>query len=485
MSETFPVSSHSKKCCKGSTFVAIKGLQDDGTHYIADALDHGATTVVVEYGTVLNDNLTKRLETDGTQLVFVANARKALAELSAQAAGYPSKNLKIIGITGTKGKTTTTFLCEHFLRMAGHKTALISTVHNSIGDTILETNMTTPQPDYIHQFFALCVKNNIEYVVMEVAAQAITFFRLETIVFDAIAFTNLEREHAELYPEMEQYFAAKQQLFTHIKKDGCVFINSDDTYGKRAIKACQEQNICYKTISMYEENADWFGTFAPSMQEKNAWRAIIKKREMQHCLIEADYTQFHGIFNGYNILLALALADACSSVNENAVALAFRNLPFIPGRFEVYEVGNNVRVIIDYAHTPGSFEALFKTIRPMTQHLIVVFGAGGGKDPVKRPLMGSVAAHYADHVIVTSDNPRFENVDSIVRDILVGISHDDYAKVSVIIDREQAIKCALAISQPGAYVLLLGKGPDEYQLVQGQKTFFSERSIVKSYTTLG
>ena len=470
----FPVSSHSHRCGKGSTFVAIQGLVQDGISYIEDALNRGATTIVVSRDAYLDPAVVVRMEHDGIELVRVDNTRLALAQLSAQAAGYQTKKLKLIGITGTKGKTTTTFMTHEILRQAGYATALISTVHNSIGDQILATNMTTPQPDYLHQFFVQCVAAGVEYVVMETAAQAMTFDRIAGLEYAVVAFTNLEREHAELYPTMTEYFDAKKQLFDCVAPDGVRIVNGDDEYGNRLAAAYS----CNR-ISMHDTNAAWYGTCTPSTVQPNTWHMTLCGTQAgSH--IAFDYQKFHGTFNGYNIMTALAIADACG-VPLDIAAHAIQQMPSIAGRFEHYALSSGVHVVIDYAHTPASFEALFKTVRPMTNHLTVVFGAGGGKDPVKRPLMGKLAAQYADRVVVTTDNPRFESPEAIVRDIMAGIASVNQEKVMIIADRQQAIEQVLQAAPAGSYVLLLGKGPDEYQEVQGVEIPFSEKAIVQRF----
>ncbi len=476
----FPVSSHSQRCGPGSTFVAIEGLIDNGTKYIDDALNRGATKIIIAHNVQLTDALRARIKRDGIELEHVENPRRALALLSAQAAGYPAKKLKLIGITGTKGKTTTTFITNTMLQQFGYKTAMISSVYNSIENTILETNMTTPQPDYLHQFFAQCVHHGIEYVVMETAAQAMTFDRITGLEFSVVTFMNLEREHGELYTSMSDYYEAKSNLFNHTGPNTIFIVNADNVYGSNLAETWLKRSIHCKKISMHDTNADFFGIFTPSKNQSTTWHADIKKKySAEH--VSIDYQKFYGIFNGYNIMTAMAIADACG-ISLSICAQALDKLPSIPGRFERYTLASGAHVIIDYAHTPASFEALFKTIRPMTHTLIVVFGAGGGKDPIKRPLMGNVSATYADRVIITTDNPRFEDAQKIITDIVAGISSDDYKnKVSIILDREEAIIEALQNAPKDSYVLLLGKGPDEYQLVQGQKTFFSEKAIIQHH----
>lgn len=433
----FPVTCHTDYVAKGSTFVAIKGQTTEGTKYIEAALQKGATRIVIQKGTQLAEKTQKEINRLGVNVLEVDDARVALATLSAQAAGYPAKQLKLLGITGTKGKTTTAWMLFHLLKQAGHSVALLSTVENYINDYVFKTPLTTPQPDYLHQFFKLCVTAEVEYVVMEVAAQATTFKRIETLQFDGLIFTNLDREHGELYPTMEEYFTAKYALFSYAKKDAPVLINADDVYGKRIL--AEHPN------------------FIPYKKE-----GIVPK------------DSFPGDFNKYNYTAAVSLAQ------QLGIKISQKNeLPLLKGRLEKYVLSNNIQVFIDYAHTPSSFENLFTTVRPWTEQLVVLFGAGGGKDHEKRPLMGKIADQYADVIFITSDNPRHENPQIIANEIVAGVTKKE--KVVIELDREVAIQKALAIAQPGAVILLLGKGPDEYQLVGEVKTFFSEKEIITKF----
>ena len=474
---TFPVTSHTDYVTTDSTFVVIKGQKEDGSAYIQKALERGASTIVVEVGTELSPELEALIIKHGAHVEHVGNARKALAYLSAEAAGHPAKKLKLFGIGGTKGKTTTVSMLAHLLKIFGKKVAFISTALVSLNtgkDELIDFDctgtLTTPQPDYVHQFLKLCVEKGIEYVVLEVAAQAHTFFRLEDIEFEGVIFTNLDREHGELYPCMEQYFSEKQKLFTHVKPGGSVLINADDQYGQRLLK---ENSFGAKSFGV-TTTADYDATLlCDNLTEQEA---LV---ESSKATFVCTYQGFPGLYNLLNIVGAVGLlAERGFPIDELAETLiAF---PPVPGRLETQKLVNGALAVIDYAHTASSFEQVLSLMRPRTDHLIVVFGAGGSKDVDKRSVMGEVASRLADVVIVTDDNPRFEDPAVISDQIVSGVKAKQAHKVMVIHDRQKAIEKAYALSHAGSVIMLLGKGPDDVQIVNGERLFFSEKQVLEN-----
>jgi UDP-N-acetylmuramoyl-L-alanyl-D-glutamate--2,6-diaminopimelate ligase len=462
--QVFPVTCHTDYVGQGSTFVVINGMSQDGSVYIQEALRKGAKKIVLHQSVELSEFLLELISQAGAQIERVIDTRKALAILSAQAAEFPAQKLKILGITGTKGKTTTAHMLYNLLLAAGHKVALINTVENKIGpDITLSAPLTTPQPDYLHQFFKLCIERAVEYVVMEVAAQALTFNRIETLAFDALIFTNLDREHGELYPTMQEYFQTKCKLFNYAKPSAPILVNADDQYGQK-ILATHVGDQQYKS---YGKKTGY--TYCAFFYE-------------QALEIDTDYfmyKNFPGEFNSYNLLAALAVCYELG-IDKQLLKKGVMDLPTLRGRLEEYRLPNGARAFIDYAHTPASFKGLFATVRPWTNHLIVVFGAGGGKDHTKRPLMGQYAAEFADLVILTADNPRHETLETIIDDIKVGIALKYKDKVIVQVDRKKAIEKAYECSVKTSIILILGKGPDEYQIIGNEKILFQERVILKN-----
>jgi UDP-N-acetylmuramyl-tripeptide synthetase len=464
---TFPVTSHTQYVGPGSTFVAVQGLKENGTFYIPEAIKRGATKVVIDQNCELLPDVHACIRQFGVTLERVENTRLALAQLSAQAAGNPAQILHIYGITGTKGKTTTTFLLSHMLRTAGYKTAMLSSVKNCIDDSVFPAPLTTAQPDYLHQFLKLCVDNGITHVVMEVAAQAFSLHRVHDIFFDGIIFTNFSQEHLEFYSTMQDYFIAKCDIFEQKKPDAIAILNGDDEW-----------------LSMHCKDytqATWFGT-QKAVQNK----IVIQSTKAENItwtlhnnveFYELSCPQLIGNFNIYNATAAFLMAHTLG-ISPTILIKSLSTFSAVPGRLEKYILSNGALCIIDYANGPMAYQVVLSLLRACTDHLIVVFGAGGDRDATKRPVMGAYAAEYADEVFVTSDNPRTEDPQMIMSAIIDGIPLERRAKVTKEEDRAVAIQKAFAISKPGSIIALLGKGPDEYQIIGIVKYPFSEKSIV-------
>jgi UDP-N-acetylmuramoyl-L-alanyl-D-glutamate--2,6-diaminopimelate ligase len=438
----FPVACHTDNVGEGTTFVAIKGMACDGTDYIPVAIQKGAIKIVLSSDVQLDSKLIALCKERLVELARVKDTRLALAQLSSQALNYPARKLKIIGITGTKGKSTTTFLLEHILRTAGKKTAMLSTVFNRINGVDVPTKLTTQQPDYLHVFFDECVRQDVEYVVMEVAAQAFSLQRVFGLEFNAAIFTNFSQEHGEFYPNMDDYFAAKSQIITHLKEDALLFLNSNDQTVVKLAQACKK-HILFTQEHQY---------VCPALM---------------------------GDFNNYNISAATGVARSLG-LSSQVIQKTLDGFAGVPGRMEKYTLSNGALGVVDYAHNPSSYKAVLGELRKLTDHLIVVFGCGGERDPARRPIMGDIASEFADIVVLTSDNPRSENPQVIIDDIISGVVSDNKNKIIQELDREQAIKKAYSLSRKNSFLIVLGKGPDAYQII-GTTTYpFSDVAIVKS-----
>jgi UDP-N-acetylmuramoyl-L-alanyl-D-glutamate--2,6-diaminopimelate ligase len=469
----WPVTCHTDHVGKDSTFVAIKGLQHDGVDYIPLALQKGARTIVVQEGAVISQSTYELAHEHRAQIIWVPDARKSLALLAATAWGNPAQQLKIIGVTGTKGKTTTAWLLYDLLRKAEITVALLSTVNNRINDHNFVTELTTQQPDYLHAFFYTCVAQGVTQVIMEVAAQAVSLHRIADITFDGIIFTNFASAHGEFYTTPEEYFQAKQLLFQQQGAQAKLIINGDDTKGALLLKE-------YGGIS--------FGITSAELDVKAiAYRSTLAGLTVMLNEFGYQYTlacpALMGSFNVYNLLGAAAMANQLG-VAWDVIEYAVAKFAGVPGRLERYDLPNGAVCFIDQAHNPSSFAAVLPELRAATGDLIVVSGAGGDRDKQMRPVLGSLMVQYGDTVIITTDNPRSENPADIIEQIYSGIPRDKQAAVVIELDREKAIQKAYACSKKGSIIALLGKGPQQYQMIGTVKYPFSEQKIIKRLQAL-
>jgi len=480
MPAVFPVTCHTDFVGPGSIFVAIEGYADNGINYIQQAIEKGARTIVVRQNTVLNDEVSKCIDEHGVIVEYAVNTRKALALLSAREAGYPAQKLSIIGITGTKGKTTTSFLLEHIVCSAGYKTALISSAQNRICGYNFPAPLTTPQPDYLQQFLKLCVENDVDYVIMEIAAQALTLYRVEGIILCGIIFTNFSHEHLEFYATLDDYFQAKCLIFSMVAENAPILVNEDNEYTAQLLDS--------STVIGNKLLAEHVGIISYGFEANQVdVRGICSIDQSREVSIHVQYQLcddvficpiLFGAYNAYNVLAAVSMALELN-VKTSVIQYALQTFTGVPGRLQEHILSNGARSFIDYAHNPESFQAVLSTLRLLTDHLIVIFGAGGGRDRSKRPMMGAIAASIADVVIITSDNPRFEDPSIIADDIFHGIPAHMRYKVVCELDRKKAIEQACFLSDQGSIIALLGKGPDEYQIIGKTKHYFSERTILE------
>ncbi|MFC1843057.1 UDP-N-acetylmuramoyl-L-alanyl-D-glutamate--2,6-diaminopimelate ligase [Candidatus Dependentiae bacterium] len=471
----FPVTCHTKHVGIGSTFFAIKGTKEDGTAYIPLALKRGAHKIVIQEDTQLQQELVNIIEANGTTIEIVENIRLELANYSAKATNHAHKKLKIIGITGTKGKTSTAFLLEHIFKKAGYNTALVSTVHNKILEKVLPASLTTEPADYLHQFFKVCAENNVEYVIMEIAAQALSLHRVSGLAFDSVIFTNFSHEHGEFYSSLENYFQAKCKIFDQLKfdtTDAPVFINADDTWGKRILQK-HPKFLSFGTTN----NSD---LQAKIIEAKETLCFELVSRTNNHKQYLVTCPALFGAFNSYNVTSAIGVAHA-HGIPIQDCATYIQTFSGIPGRLELHTLANGARCFIDYAHNPSSYEAILPALREMTDDLTVIFGCGGERDHKKRPIMGHIATVIADKIILTSDNPRSEDPQNIIQNITTGITKENAHKVTQELDRYNAITHACKSSKKSSVIAILGKGPDEYQIIGENKSFFSEKEILKEF----
>lgn len=472
-STKFPVTAHTDHVGQGSTFVAISGTETDGALYIEKALALGATTIVVDQE--LDEVLMQKIAAHQATLVEVFDARAALAELSAEALGNPAAALKIIGVTGTKGKTTTTFLIEHLLSKAGYKTALLGGLKNKILDEEETSTLTTPSADYIAMFLAACVQKNVEYVVMEVSSHAISQHRVDVLDFDAICFTNLGTDHLDYHRTQEDYFEAKAHLLSFIKPGGLIVLNGDDSWCSKAMERARDMGTKHILAMIGQKQRQGITELFEITQNNTTGLSLMLSDK--RTLVSSH---LFGEFNAYNIMMAIVVVRQMG-VAFDIIKAALNDFLPVPGRLNAYTLKNGAQAFVDFAHNPSSMESVLRSLRALTPHLIVVFGCGGNRDRTKRPVMGGLAARHADLVIVTDDNPRFEDRHAIIQEILEGISDAERSKVLCEPDRRLAIALAAQRSRSDSIIALLGKGHEPYYLINGERHHFDDMEEISKF----
>ena len=447
------ITQDSREVKEGFLFFAIKGAKFDGHNFVGEALKKGALAAVVE----------RPFPEFGGRIIRVENTRKALAETAHIFFGRPSESLKVTGVTGTNGKTTTTHIIGRILEEAGFKTGLVGTIHYRIGDIVLGEGRTTPEPVVWHETLKRMLDMGASHIAAEVSSHALDQDRVWGTGFEAVIFTNLTQDHLDYHRSMESYFLSKRKLFTDYDYEFAV-VNADDPYGRRLLRDIGPKAVSYGRegeVRIIEFETDFDGS-------RLALEFRSEVLEFRSNLI--------GEFQAYNISAALAYALK-AGIDLDAIRRALGNIS-VPGRFEVYRSPEGFLVVIDYAHTPDAIDNVLRTVRRLAKgKVITVFGAGGNRDRSKRPLMGKAAEMWSDLMVITSDNPRFEDPRRIVEDILAGIKAK--GKVLVIEDRREAIAKAIKTARSGDVVAVLGKGHEKYQEIEGIKYPFSDADVVR------
>lgn len=442
----------------GDLFVAIRGFATDGHQYIGKALELGAAAIVCEEAPA------------GAPAVVVKNARQALAEIAANRFGHPADSMVMLGVTGTNGKTTTTYLVKHMLEQAGHKVGLIGTNQNMIGNEVIETERTTPESYELHALFARMRDAGCTHVIMEVSSHSLVLDRVHGIRFAVGAFTNLTQDHLDFHKTMEEYRKAKAKLFS-ISDKGVINLDDDAAEAMLADAKCP----CL-TFSCDKDAADLTAKNVGLHADGVEFVAAVKG-EMARVKLGIP-----GKFSVENALAALGMVlQAGMSLADAAKALATAN--GVKGRVEVVPTDTDYTVLIDYAHTPDGVENVLRAVRGFAKgRVIALFGCGGDRDRTKRPKMGKIAVDLADFCVVTSDNPRMEDPQAIIDDILEGMKGTK-TPMQVIVDRTEAIHWAMAHAKKDDVIVLMGKGHETYQEVNGVKHHMDEREIVADYFT--
>ena len=446
----------SREIVLGDVFICIKGYETNGHKYVEKAYANGARVIVCQESISVGE---------GCTVIKVKDTRKAMAVIGSNFYGNPKNKLKLIGITGTNGKTTSTFMIKSILQAAGFKVAIIGTIANYICDKKIETSRTTPESLELHKLFKEMVDSSVDYCVMEVSSHSLFLNRVYGLEFCQGIFTNLTRDHLDFHKTFENYYDSKLILFQNSNNS---VINLDHEYGKRITEDIKGR----KTTFSIEEKAD---VMASNLK--------IDSRGVEFDLEYKDNNTHINlkIPGKYNVENAIGSAAACLSegIPMNLIKAGLENMLCVPGRCEIVTQGYDLdyEIILDYAHTPDGLENILKTAREFTKgRLISIFGCGGDRDKTKRPIMGEIGTNLSDISIITSDNPRTEEPDQIIKDILSGVKKDNFIVVE---NRREAIKKGIEIAIKGDVIVIAGKGHEDYQILKTGKIHFDEREVIK------
>lgn len=448
----------SKSIQQNDLFIAIKGTTIDSHQFIDDAIAKGATAIVCEV-------IPAQLNLDITY-VLVENTRKSVAQLANTFYGQPSSKLKLVGVTGTNGKTTTATLLFQLYKNLGYKVGLLSTIENKINDAIIPSTHTTPNAIELNRLLSEMVEHGCEYVFMEVSSHAIHQDRIEGLVFAGAIFTNITHDHLDYHETFDEYIKAKKKFFDNLQPTAFALTNIDDRRGTVMLQNTKAKTYTYAIKSIADFNLKII---------ENTFTGLV----LQYQQFEV-HTQLTGRFNAYNLLAVLS----CSILLGNDVQETLKQISLLKtaeGRFEIVKSKNNIVGIVDYAHTPDALKNVLDTInaiRTGNESLITIIGCGGNRDKTKRPEMAHIASELSSKTILTSDNPRNEDPNLILDEMRVGVPPHNFNKVSIVVDREEAIAKAFNMAQPNDIILLAGKGHEKYQEINGIKYPFDDKEIL-------
>ena len=457
----YAVNFDSRKIEKDHLFVAIRGLVADGHDYIETAIKKGATSVVCE-------SLPKKLD-DNVTYVEVDNSNKALAIIASNFYENPSKNIRIVGVTGTNGKTTVTSLLYQLFKKAGYKVGLLSTVKIMVDETEYKATHTTPDSITINKYLSEMNAEGVEFCFMEVSSHGIHQYRTEGLHFEGGIFTNLSHDHLDYHKTFAEYRDVKKKFFDELSSEAFALVNVDDKNGSVMLQNTKAKKYTYalKQYADYKTQIleNQFGGLLLKVDDNEVWTRLI------------------GNFNAYNVLSIYATAELLGLEKVEILRL-ISDLESVSGRFQYVVSDEKITAIIDYAHTPDALKNVLETInsiRTKNEELITVVGCGGDRDKTKRPKMGHIASALSTKVIFTSDNPRSEKPEDVLSEIESGVEPQNFKKTLTIEDRKQAIKAACQIAQPNDIILIAGKGHETYQEIKGERFDFDDLKIVKEF----
>ena len=449
----------SRRVKKDSLFVATRGTSVDGHSYIEKAIECGAAAIVCE---ILPELLIEHIT-----YVKVLNSSEALGYIACNFFNNPSEKLKLVGITGTNGKTTTVTLLFNLFRGLGYHVGLLSTVENKINNTIIPSTHTTPDALSLNELLAKMVDAGCQYAFMEVSSHAIVQHRITGINFAGAAFSNITHDHLDYHKTFDEYIKAKKTFFDHLNEDAFALTNADDRNGMVMLQntKAKKQTYALKSIADY--------------------KCRIIENHLNGLLLSIDgqevWVKLIGSFNAYNVLVVYAISQLLHK-DKVQVLTTLSNLNSVEGRFQYVKSKTGIVAIVDYAHTPDALKNVLETIKNIrtgNEQVITIVGCGGDRDAAKRPIMAQIACEYSNKTILTSDNPRSENPEDILNQMQVGVSPVDVKKTLRITDRREAIKTAVALASTGDIILIAGKGHEKYQEILGVKHPFDDFEIIK------
>jgi UDP-N-acetylmuramoyl-L-alanyl-D-glutamate--2,6-diaminopimelate ligase len=453
------ISFDSRDIEKFSLFIAVSGTQVDGHQFIQKAIDDGAIAIVCErLPEEINENVT---------YVRVQNSAAALGTIASNYFDNPSSEIKLVGVTGTNGKTTTATLLHDLFISLGYKAGLLSTVVNKIGTEEIVSTHTTPDAIQLNSLLRYMISEGCEYCFMEVSSHAIHQNRIAGVEFTGAAFTNITHDHLDYHKTFDEYLKAKKKFFDDLGENAFALTNKDDKNGEVMLQNTRAQKSSYALKSMAD------------------YTCKVVENDFSGMLLNIDgnevWTKLIGNFNAYNLLAIYSIAVLLDQ-DKLSVLTALSNLVSVDGRFQYVKSENNVAGIVDYAHTPDALKNVLKTIndiRTGNEQVITLVGCGGDRDKEKRPIMAKIACEMSDKIILTSDNPRTENPDEIIKDMRQGVEGIHFKKVLAITSREEAIRTACSLATSGDVILIAGKGHEKYQEINGEKLPFDDLEILK------
>ncbi|MGE6395615.1 UDP-N-acetylmuramoyl-L-alanyl-D-glutamate--2,6-diaminopimelate ligase [Chryseobacterium scophthalmum] len=448
----------SRKVSEDSLYIAVKGTVADGHSFIASSIEKGAKTIVCE-------NLPENLD-ENISYIKVKDSSKTLGQLASNFYGNPSEKLKLIGVTGTNGKTSVSTLLFDVFKNLGYNSALLSTVEIRVGDEIIPATHTTPDVITINQILAKAVEEGCEFAFMEVSSHGISQNRTEGLHFKIAGFTNLTHDHLDYHKTFDEYLKTKKRFFDELNENAIAITNVDDKNGNVMLQNTKAKKKSYALKTM----ADYHGRTLEV--DFNGMLLNFNGKEF--------WTTLTGKFNVYNLLLVFGIASELG-FQQDEILQAISTLKRVSGRFETFRSDGGIFFIVDYAHTPDALENVLDSIndiRTKNERLITVFGCGGDRDHSKRPEMGNIATKKSTLAIITSDNPRTEDPAVIIKEIEAGVEPQNFSKYTSIPDRREAIKMAIKFAEPKDIILVAGKGHENYQEINGVKHHFDDKEVI-------